>query len=423
MIYNKSDYNKHWDTKALNELGIFSRGKSKHRPRNDTILFENGIYPFVQTGEIKEATLFIDNHIQSYSEFGLKQSKLWNSGTLCITIAANIAETAILAYPMCFPDSVVGFKAYDNISSEIFMYYVFDYIRTSIQKSASGSIQDNVNIKYLTNLKFKIPNKLTQDNLVKVLFVIDEKIRNNKKIISELESMAKTLYDYWFTQFDFPDENGKPYKSSGGKMVYNDELKREIPLGWEVKLINSLCNIYSGYPFKSFEYCKKGEYKLLTIKNVQDNGINENSNTYINKLPLNMPSYCKLKKGDILMSLTGNIGRVGLVFSDCCLLNQRVALINSKIISYRSYIYQLFKSQIMRTTLEVMATGTSQKNLSPIEIENTSIIYNEDIVDRFNKVIYDAHENIIKKYTENQQLTELRDWLLPMLMNGQAMVE
>ena len=119
MIFNDTKYNHDWNLKTLNQLGEFNRGKSKHRPRNDKKLFVDGKYPFVQTGEIKAANLFIRSHTEMYSEFGLQQSKLWNQNTLCITIAANIAETALLGYPMCFPDSVVGFNAYPSESSAV----------------------------------------------------------------------------------------------------------------------------------------------------------------------------------------------------------------------------------------------------------------------------------------------------------------
>ena len=186
MIINNSKYNKDWLTKTLNELGTFKRGKSKHRPRNDKALFENGEYPLIQTGEIKEANLFITSHINTYNDFGLKQSKLWPKNTLCITIAANIAETAILDYPMCFPDSVVGFNAFENESSELFMHYVFTYIKRTIQNAASGSIQDNINIDFLTNLNFKIPKKVSQDIIAKVLSDLDAKIELNNKINDNL---------------------------------------------------------------------------------------------------------------------------------------------------------------------------------------------------------------------------------------------
>ncbi|WP_172402629.1 restriction endonuclease subunit S, partial [Helicobacter sp. 12S02634-8] len=179
MIYNGGKFNSTWATKKLTDLGDFSRGVSKHRPRNDPKLFINGKYPLVQTGEIKEANLFLNKHSQEYGEFGLKQSKLWNAGTLCITIAANIAETAILSYPMCFPDSVVGFKAFPYESSELFMYYVFEYIRNSIQNAATGSIQDNINIDYLTSLDFKIPTKSYQDKIANLLSAIDKKVLCN----------------------------------------------------------------------------------------------------------------------------------------------------------------------------------------------------------------------------------------------------
>lgn len=186
MIYNESKYNKVWNENKLSDLGVFSRGKSKHRPRNDERLFAGGKYPFIQTGDIKDANLYIKNHTQEYGEFGLKQSKLWNKGTLCITIAANIAETAILSYPACFPDSVVGFNAYESKSSEIFMYYVFEYIKASIQNAASGSIQDNINIDYLMTLNFKIPEKNYQDMIVALFGSIDKKIISNNDINDNL---------------------------------------------------------------------------------------------------------------------------------------------------------------------------------------------------------------------------------------------
>ena len=173
-------------------MGDFQRGKSRHRPRNDVAMFSGGKHPLIQTGEIKGANLYITAHSAAYNDFGLAQSKLWPKGTLCITIAANIAETALLGYPMCFPDSVVGFNAYPEESSELFMHYVFTYIRRAIQNSATGSIQDNINIEYLTGLKFKIPLKNYQDKIAAVLSALDTKIDCNNRINAELEAMAKS---------------------------------------------------------------------------------------------------------------------------------------------------------------------------------------------------------------------------------------
>lgn len=263
MIYNQTKYNSSWGTKKLDDLGVFSRGKSKHRPRNDPQLFENGTYPLVQTGDIKSAVFYISHHEQTYNDFGLSQSKLWPAGTLCITIAANIAETGILAYPMCFPDSVVGFTAYPEETTEAFMHYVFTYIRQSIQNSITGSIQDNINIDYLKSLDFKIPGRLYQDKIVSILLGIDSKIELNAQICSELEAMAKTLYDYWFVQFDFPNVNGKPYRTSGGEMVWNEQLKREIPKGWEVSSVGKVASVCTGKEDANFATVN-GKYKFFT---------------------------------------------------------------------------------------------------------------------------------------------------------------
>ena len=111
MIFNNTNFNNKWGIYELSSLGSFSRGKSKHRPRNDEKLFDNGVYPLIQTGDVKKSNLYINNNSSYYNDFGLSQSKIWDKGTLCITIAANIAETSILSYPMCFPDSIVGFSA------------------------------------------------------------------------------------------------------------------------------------------------------------------------------------------------------------------------------------------------------------------------------------------------------------------------
>ena len=222
MIFNKSKFNDHWSTRVLSDLGTFQRGKSRHRPRNDKALFENGIYPLVQTGEVKAANLCINSHTDTYNDFGLAQSKMWPEGTLAITIAANIAETAILGYPMCFPDSVVGFNADKESSSELYMHYVFTYIREAIQNSVAGSIQDNINIDYLTGLKFKVPEKNEQDRIAKTLSTLDAKIELNNRINAELEAMAKLLYDYWFVQFDFPCLPSDYKPLGAGKLACHD---------------------------------------------------------------------------------------------------------------------------------------------------------------------------------------------------------
>ena len=242
-------------------------------------------------------------------------------------------------------------------------------------------------------------------------------------INDNLEQQIKQLYNYWFLQYNFPNQHNMPYKSSGGKIIYNNQLKKRIPENWSVVTLNTLCDILSGYSFQSNDYVDNGKYRLITIKNVQDSGVNLNVDNYINLLPAKLPDYCILKPENILMSLTGNVARVGLMYDNNCLLNQRVALVKPKKAQNNSFLYALFKSDTIRITLESLAIGTSQKNLSPIDAGNISIPYNESVVNAFSDLIEAKIKQIVRNSSENLSLCELRDWLLPMLMNGQATID
>ena len=423
MIINYSKFNNHWETKTLNDLGTFRRGKSKHRPRNDSALFENGEYPLIQTGEIKDANLYINSHKGSYNEFGLKQSKLWNKGTLCITIAANIAETAILNYPMCFPDSVVGFNAFKDKSSEIFIHYVITYIRKAIQNAASGSIQDNINIDYLTSLKFKIPTKQIQDKIAAILSALDDKIELNNQINTELEAMAKTLYDYWFVQFDFPDENGKPYQSSGGKMVFNGTLKREIPVGWEVKKLSAFAKTGSGGTPKSTvkEYYENGQIPWINSGELNQPFIVKTEN-FISEIGLKNSSAKLFPKQTILMAMYGATAGKTSIISFEATTNQAICAVMplDKIMFY----YTKHVLDDMYKYLINLSTGSARDNLSQDKIRNLDIVIpSEELSRKFCKIVTPFFRKIEINLQENQELAQLRDWLLPMLMNGQVSVK
>ena len=299
-----------------------------------------------------------------------------------------------------------------------FLYYKLNSI--NFAPYITGSAQPKLNKENLLNIELYIPSKEHQDKIAKVLTLLDQKIQINNQINQELEAMAKTLYDYWFVQFDFPDQNGKPYKSSGGKMVYNPELKREIPEGWGVTKLNEVVDLISGYPFSSNDYVTGGKYKLYTIKNVQDGYTVDKVDNYLDFLPSNMSHECQLRRGDLIMSLTGNVGRVGMVYEDDVLLNQRVLKLNPFNKTHKSFIYSFFRSDVTKAHLENMSTGTSQKNLSPIDIGNMMIPFpSESLLSKF----LDNLNMLENNFVENQQLTQLRDWLLPMLMNGQVKVE
>lgn len=415
MIYNETRYNSHWNTKKLSELGTFARGKSKHRPRDDERLYEGGGYPLIQTGEVKAANLYITSHEQEYGEFGLAQSKLWDAGTLCITIAANIAETAILGYPMCFPDSVVGFSAFPSESSEKFMHYVFTYIRNSIQNSVTGSIQDNINIDYLSQLDFKVPPKSYQDKVVGVLGTIDEKIDTNTRICTELEAMAKTLYDYWFIQFDFPNAEGKPYRSSGGEMVWNDQLKRKIPKGWSAGQLPDIANITMGQSPSGDTYNENGSGTIF-YQGCTDFGTRFPVPRVYTSAPTRFA-----KAGDILMSVRAPVGTLNIAMEDCC-IGRGLAALNSK---FGSQLHLLYTLSGFKQLFDVMdGNGTTFGSITKDTLfEMKVVIPRRDQIKSFEEMVQPIEQKIRVAEQENRELTKLRDWLLPMLMNGQATVE
>lgn len=423
MIYNATIYNDSWNTKKLYELGDFSRGKSKHRPRNDPKLFDNGEYPLVQTGDIKAATLYVSKHEAAYNEFGLSQSKLWPTGTLCITIAANIAETGILAYPMCFPDSIVGFTANQAETSEQFMHYIFTYIRQSIQNSVSGSIQDNINIEYLKSLDFKIPEKSYQDKIVSVLSGLDEKIELNSKICSELETMSKTLYDYWFVQFDFPDENGKPYRTSGGEMVWNEQLKREIPRGWEAIEYSELVDIEnSSINPSSFGETVMEHYSIPAFDE-------DCMPAFDTADTIQSGKYRVLKETFLVSKLNPQFRRIWNPYclTDNAICSTEFMVYKPKDITLRPICYAIANSDGFYNHMvskAISSTG-SRKRIQPDVSIKYSLAFPLDrfVVDRFCSHYGPIMEKIKKTKLENYEFKKLRDWLLPMLMNGQARVE
>lgn len=190
-------YTENWQKYRTIELGQMQRGKSKHRPRDDEKLY-GGAYPFIQTGDIKKANLYIKEYERTYSNYGLSQSKLWPKGTLCITIAANIAETAILGLNACFPDSVIGWISNEKITNNIFIKYYFDFYKTQLKRLSVGGAQENLNLDKLENVYFHIPTLPEQNDITNLLTKIDELIETQIKIIADCLSYRNAIVDYFF---------------------------------------------------------------------------------------------------------------------------------------------------------------------------------------------------------------------------------
>ena len=181
---------------TLSELGELGRGVSKHRPRNDPRLL-GGKYPLIQTGDVANSELYITSYNSTYSELGLQQSKMWNKGTLCITIAANIAKTAILEMDACFPDSVVGFNANER-TSNIFIHFWFSFFQKILESQAPESAQKNINLKILSELKIIVPEKNKQDEFVEFIKQVNKSKFEVQKALDKAQLLFDSLMQKYF---------------------------------------------------------------------------------------------------------------------------------------------------------------------------------------------------------------------------------
>ena len=196
-VYNT----KNLPTKRLAELGSLDRGRSQHRPRNAPELL-GGPYPLIQTGEVANAGLYITGYSNTYSELGLKQSKMWKAGTLCITIAANIAQTSILTFDACFPDSVVGFIPGDSISA-IYMHYWFGFFQKILEEQAPQVAQKNINLKILSDLSVVVPNQEQQKDFIAFVEQTDKSKFFACQTLSFLLKLANNLQSWREKQYDY----------------------------------------------------------------------------------------------------------------------------------------------------------------------------------------------------------------------------
>jgi len=387
----------------LDELGYVGRGKSKHRPRNASFLY-GGPYPFIQTGDVKEADLYITSYSQTYSEAGLAQSKLWEPGTLCITIAANIAETAILKIKSCFPDSIVGFTADPAKADVRFIKYCIDTMKLKMQNVSKGTTQDNLRLEKLLSFDFLVPDVATQRCIAAILSAYDDLIENNTRRIKILETMAQLLYREWFVHFRFPGHEGvKMVKSALGK----------ISEGWGVKRLGDICHLVMGQSPESKFYNDKGE-GLPFHQGVTDFG---------DRFPDDR-MYCTVQnrvaeKGDILFSVRAPVGRINIA-NKRIVIGRGVSAIRSKA-GNQAFQFQQLKDQFKEE--DTIGGGTIFKSVTKDDMLGIEVLAPaEEHVKRFEEIAHPVFRELEVLTTKNANLRRTRDLLLPRLVSGEVEV-
>ena len=304
--------------------------------------------------------------------------------------------------------------------------YDIDYIKYSLELSlrhlkriAQGSQTKFLTMQILDSFQvIDIPYN-DQKRLIGSVKEIDRKISMNTKMSSILESMAKTLYDYWFVQFDFPDENGRPYRAFGGEMVWNPQLKREIPKGWEVGNLYSIADFVNGLACQKYRP-KDGDPGLpvIKIKEMHD-GITADTE----KVSANIPEKNKVIDGDVLFSWSATL-EVMYWFGGNGGLNQHIFKVNPKSYFSKEYVFEQLSAYVINFVKMAEARKTTMGHITTDHLEQSCIVLPpEAIIGKITLLLHPIHTKIGQLNQENRELIKLRDWLLPMLMNGQARVE
>lgn len=341
------EFDREWELKMLEEVSEINRGKSKHRPRDAAFLY-GGKYPFVQTGDIKQAQLYLDKYTQTYSEAGLKQSKLWEENTLCITIAANIAETAILKIKACFPDSIIGLIPDPKKSTVLFIKYQFDKFKIDIQKLSQGVAQDNLNKEKLSKIEFNFPTLPEQQKIATFLTAVDAKIAHLSQKMSLLEAYKKGAMQGIFSQKhrleglkdDTDSVQSKSEKSANPcHLRFRQDNGNHYP-DWEEKRLGEVALITTGSTPSTFNQDFYGGTKqFVSPADLKNNRYVLKTNTTLTELGFKQTRV--IKKGSVLFVCIGStIGKIGQVFEDCA-TNQQINALTALPNYNNDYIYSL----------------------------------------------------------------------------------
>ncbi|WP_318386564.1 restriction endonuclease subunit S [Enterobacter sp.] len=458
---------KGWQLVKLSDLGEVNRGKSKHRPRDADFLY-GGKYPFIQTGDVKASGGRINSFNQTYSDEGLKQSRLWPEETMCITIAANIAETGVLQFPACFPDSVIGFISDKTKCDVYFIEYMFRLLKAKIKSQANGSVQDNINLQTLERILFPIPNLADQKKIAKILGVFDDKIIINNRLIETLEQMAQALFKSWFVDFE-PVKAKIAVLEAGGSQEdatlaamtaisgkdadalavferehpeHYDELKAtaelfpsamqdselgDIPDGWETPAVQDVANTIKGKSYKSSEL-DRSKTALVTLKSFSRGGGYrlDGLKEYTGKYKPDQEVFA----GDLIIAYTDVtqaadvIGKPAMVISDTryehLVISLDVAVVRPFNDSLKYYLYGVARTEQFQKHTNSHSTGTTVLHLSKNAVPGYRfILANEGLVNIYAQYAKSIFSKVNTTIEENNCLSELRDTLLPKLLSGE----
>ena len=397
----------------LHDICTLERGSSP-RPIQDYITTAKDGVNWIKIGDTNPNEKYVNKTAEKITKEGAKKSRKVEIGDFILSNSMSLGHPFIMNINGYIHDGWFVLRPdYKKVNRD-FLYYslLSDYVQTQFKGTCTGSVVKNIRSELVNDLDIFLPDITEQKRISKVLSTIDRKISVNREINRNLEELAKQIYDYWFVQFDFPNEEGMPYKSSGGKMVWNETLKREIPAGWKNGVLSNIAYITMGQSPEGSSYNEDG-IGTIFYQGSTDFGIRfPNVRMYTTK----PTRFAKI--GDILMSVRAPVGAMNIANSDCC-IGRGLSAMNSKIGSITHLYYTM---DYFRHTFENKnAVGTTFGSITKDELYNLPVVIpSKEVISAFNvKTIYIFNQQLSTS-KEIQELTALRDSLLPLLMNGQV---
>lgn len=393
--------------------------------------WEDGIIGWLSVTDFNNDLRYVYETEKNITNKGLKNSntKLLIKDDIIISARGTVGALAQIGTPMCFNQSCFGLRGKKGIADNSFLYYCLKNYVQHIVKRSQGSVFNTINLNSFDLMEIEIPAFNYQQKIASVLSSLDSKIELNNRINAELEAMAKTLYDYWFVQFDFPDAQGKPYKTSGGKMVWYEELKREVPEGWVSCLLGDvLTSTGTGLNPRDNFILGEGENYYVTIKNIEQGRVvlNDKCDKISDKSVEIINKRSDLKVGDILFTSIEPVGITYLIVEKPKNWN-----INESVFTIRpdyeklssEFLYMFLSGDYIKSYTKNVSAGSIHKGVRHSTLKDCKFILPErNVINRFSALLIPILKKMGLIQKENQQLSQLRDWLLPMLMNGQVTV-
>ncbi|CAM2076744.1 MAG: Type I restriction modification DNA specificity domain-containing protein [uncultured Clostridium sp.] len=407
-----------WVKCKINDICRIRRGASP-RPIQDYIS-EQGI-PWVKISDAtSSSSRFIDATNEYIKEDGKEKSRFIEKGTLILSNSATPGIHKIMGIDACVHDGWLIIDEFKNVTQE-FLYYSFIYERDRLLNLSNGSVFRNLKTDIVKNYEINLPGVNEQKAIVKVLSNLDEKIETNNKINKKLEEIAQAIFKQWFVDFEFPNEEGKPYKSSGGEMI-ESELGM-IPKGWGV---DSLSNLVKEVITGKTPSTKKSEnygdkYPFVTIPDMHNKVFVTKTERYLSEDGHKLQEKKLIPKNSIMVSCIATVGLVS-ISSEAVHTNQQINSIIPNSIEEVFYFYEYLK--LMEDRLKgIGSAGSATLNVNKGEFEKIKYIYPDSrIINKYNNTVKNIYEKIKLNEIENNRLVQLRDILLPKLMSGEIRV-